>query len=772
MHSMANELCEVGLDIPGLKTFSDDTADPEFIPPEAHHHIGNTEKNAVDLAGWQAANPHDPAVQTFVSLLKGHLRERLCETFPSLMDEDVPVIIRHDRVYEHAMAHFNYTSYDLQRDQDIIHPSAQKTDVMVSNPASSQGASLYPWTYARVLGIYHVNVLIPGEAKYQREELLHVRWLQNDPAHIGGDQARRLDRIQFVPYDSGNAFGFVDPAQIIRACHLIPAFHHGRTRDYLPASPLARDPEGDWRFFYVNRFVDRDMFVRHIGCGIGHFTGVRANATSSIKPADFDSDLYANPVLGTRDLIPLQDPGESAAAVDGLDNGGDTDETFGHNISVEDDGLDDGDLLRSLFPPASATTSISTVYAMPPLASIPLPNCSNTSTSTVPSPGAIPSIAREGNPSSHPRRPRANSMNSASDGEQHSEPDPPQKKRRRRNMDETPLMAVGVAVGLMGDLFRDFQSILSIGINASASHSPQTALSYRERKYRALFNQILALAPWIVDEVAKHGPRGPVLLEDGRRGVRGVDLHGIKKAVLTWNKYEPVIPSDAKSVRGFNHPECGRLLCPVRYDWNDPVIRRALQNRHKDCPCGATEWPVLLWENENINQEQMHEGFLRNARLVKAGRHVLLGPRTASSSGGKPAAKKPKARIYGIRSITIGFMAYTAILASSHPACNHGQICSLTDTPGQVHCSLNSQETFNDGSIPGTFPYERFYQNIVRYVEEEFFEDEREDLLTWWNEQIFEGQYEDEGFEGRQVTADGDTSVMGIMRAQAAARRR
>lgn len=52
--------------------------------------------------------------------------------------------------------------------------------------------------------------------------------------------------------------------------------------------------------------------------------------------------------------------------------------------------------------------------------------------------------------------------------------------------------------------------------------------------------------------------------------VRGTDLHGIKKAIVTWDQYNPTIPADAKSVRGFNHPECGHLLCPAVYDWSDP----------------------------------------------------------------------------------------------------------------------------------------------------------------------------------------------------------
>ena len=45
---------------------------------------------------------------------------------------------------------------------------------------------------------------------------------------------------------------------------------------------------------------------------------------------------------------------------------------------------------------------------------------------------------------------------------------------------------------------------------------------------------------------------------------------------------------------------------------------------------------------------------------------------------------------------------------------------------------MSSQETFGDGTTPGTFQYEAFYQSLVRYMEETMSEDERDELLIWW----------------------------------------
>ncbi|KAI0280070.1 hypothetical protein BC826DRAFT_875634, partial [Russula brevipes] len=67
-------------------------------------------------------------------------------------------------------------------------------------------------------------------------------------------------------------FTFLDPDQIIRGVHLIPGFAHGKSSHALGPS-LARlpsDKDEDWLYFYVNICVDRDMFMRYLGGGIGH----------------------------------------------------------------------------------------------------------------------------------------------------------------------------------------------------------------------------------------------------------------------------------------------------------------------------------------------------------------------------------------------------------------------------------------------------------------------------------------------------------------------
>ena len=69
----------------------------------------------------------------------------------------------------------------------------------------------------------------------------------------------RLDKIKFRPMGANGAFGFVDPDQVIRACHLIPRFCGGKSQPVSldnestrPLSAFTQDQE-DWKIYYVNR---------------------------------------------------------------------------------------------------------------------------------------------------------------------------------------------------------------------------------------------------------------------------------------------------------------------------------------------------------------------------------------------------------------------------------------------------------------------------------------------------------------------------------------
>ena len=167
------------------------------------------------------------------------------------------------KIYSVRTCRLFYTTYDLQRDSDLINPRSHP-DIMLRSPESEfeEGADTY-W-YARVIGIYHANVWvdseqtdIPDARRVKRMDFLWVHWFGKEPKYISSSRRARLPKIGFVESTDEFAFSFVDPANVVRGCHLIPAFHEGRTVDLLPVPQsvsrcLNPGDNDDWVNFYVN----------------------------------------------------------------------------------------------------------------------------------------------------------------------------------------------------------------------------------------------------------------------------------------------------------------------------------------------------------------------------------------------------------------------------------------------------------------------------------------------------------------------------------------
>lgn len=161
-----------------------------------------------------------------------------------------------DRIYSSKVLRINYTTYDMRRDQDTMNPRTH-CDVMVISAETE--ANAHPFWYARVLGVFHANVLHVGpdarNHSIQHMEFLWVRWFGLEPSYKYGARSARLPKIGFIPATEDNAFGFLDPSLVLRGCHLVPAFAGGRTTQLLrtPSPTAARLPGevDDWANYYV-----------------------------------------------------------------------------------------------------------------------------------------------------------------------------------------------------------------------------------------------------------------------------------------------------------------------------------------------------------------------------------------------------------------------------------------------------------------------------------------------------------------------------------------
>ncbi|KAG2741798.1 hypothetical protein P692DRAFT_201726206, partial [Suillus brevipes Sb2] len=258
--------------------------------PRVHHHIGVSEKVNNDIGSYLRLHGGDPAMQNYYSRLKEHLLLRIpvsqlgdsCQQVEGGTDQ---VLFKRNHIYHHNIARFNYTTYDTRRDQDVINPKTSHRDIMVLNSTSDDGR----YRYARVLGVHHVNIVYTGGPYHTafKMEFLFVRWF----APIGHADLGRtaLDRLRFPALDSEDAFGFLSPADVMRAAHIIPCFSKGmRHSDGKGLSGMASD-KNDWCEYFVNRFVDRDMLMRfHYGLGVGHVYSHEEALGPPPKPTSLD----------------------------------------------------------------------------------------------------------------------------------------------------------------------------------------------------------------------------------------------------------------------------------------------------------------------------------------------------------------------------------------------------------------------------------------------------------------------------------------------------
>ena len=168
-------------------------------------------------------------------------------------------------MYEHYIVRLHFTTYDIQRDTDILHPQLGEprhgNNIMVlarDEPlGNAPGGQRSRFWYAKVLGAFHVNVVYEGPGQHdwnlRRLDFLWVRWYETNNLDTYGWKFSTLQSLSFPSVEGAHSFGFLDPADVIRACHIIPTFSSGRRfADGIGSSALAVNKD-DWKRYYVGR---------------------------------------------------------------------------------------------------------------------------------------------------------------------------------------------------------------------------------------------------------------------------------------------------------------------------------------------------------------------------------------------------------------------------------------------------------------------------------------------------------------------------------------
>ena len=189
-------------------------ADPVPNKPDEHHVIGQSQNFPDDLTSFMQSNVGDPAAevslpvlvitslnlnatcyQHFILKLRTHILPRIAAihqelnpqasldttiiNLPDDLDDLVlqdhllqlnHVLFKGNRIYRHCLFRINYTTYDLQRESDSINTCNHRDIMLLSNSDIDD----HPFSYARVLGIFHANIIYtgPGSKDFQS------RWIE------------------------------------------------------------------------------------------------------------------------------------------------------------------------------------------------------------------------------------------------------------------------------------------------------------------------------------------------------------------------------------------------------------------------------------------------------------------------------------------------------------------------------------------------------------------------------------------------------------------
>lgn len=218
-----------------------------------------------------------PHIALLTSLVNSSIDNPDFSESPDAESDANSVYFHSDRFYAHKVLHINYTSYDVRRETDVVNPKTSRRNIMClrsveadtpgDSSAQGQGGE-HRFIHAQVLGIFHANIVYRGrgssDLRKRRFDFLFVRWftfVDPDPVH------RRLDRVTLSPLKDVDAVGFLDPADVLRASHIVPRYSLGPmypesqgTHRLYPnkcgsdpvVSKQARDWE-DWHEYFVNR---------------------------------------------------------------------------------------------------------------------------------------------------------------------------------------------------------------------------------------------------------------------------------------------------------------------------------------------------------------------------------------------------------------------------------------------------------------------------------------------------------------------------------------
>ncbi|GAB1528550.1 hypothetical protein RhiTH_011744 [Rhizoctonia solani] len=231
----------------------------------------------------------------------------------------------------------------------------------------------------------------------------------------------------------------------------------------------------------------------------------------------------------------------------------------------------------------------------------------------------------------------------------------------------------------------------------------------KERDFDRCWDELIKIAPYLPDLVMNCNDLDLVEMtfDYAKTTSRSEDNSKFKKGVVTWRVWSPPLPKGKKG-RGFSHPECQRMLCPISVNFADPTSCNAFVIE-KSPPATHHVWPWCGYAGYTGNIKSPGQGFLRSGLIKQGALSIMHLPSKADkldNNNGLDRGTRPGfAETHAITQVTCPFLAYVATL-----------------------------HTFR---VNGPFNYGQYFADILEYLMDPAFQQTTDELLEWWDSQIF-----------------------------------
>jgi len=277
-----------------------------------------------------------------------------------------------------------------------------------------------------------------------------------------------------------------------------------------------------------------------------------------------------------------------------------------------------------------------------------------------------------------------------------------------------------------------FGDIIDLGTNNEPGHL----------RYKTLLQELKEVCPILDVAIKKRGvPDVASAMERARNNARREDIKRLKDNINKIFRFSTPL-GDAKETRGFHNLEVGELLLPpdLASRWRTDHQLRQRYQQGLEAP-NVRNYGIWMYQYHTADPDNLLGGFLRSDGLVRGFHMLFHGPSAVDGRGlSARATKKGNAQLNSMYKVTVASIAYVAAL---------------------LRFALDSAPTFSVGGTHGTFDYHAFYNSLINLLTMPELQGFREELLRWWNQQVFPNQEPEQ--------ADDDDTVYAQMLAQVGA---